>query len=169
MDRLHAFVRYHNRRFLFLNGQFGENSSGAQCVNVANEWAHKLHLPGFEGNAVDFLDQERAGWRLVMNEPANIPVRGSLVMFEGQETAGPAGHVDVFLWGDALSFEGFDQNWPEGAPCLRVKHDYNSVVAWFEPEVSLRPRGGRLARHESWTVRDLARLKSDQFIWRPHP
>lgn len=140
MDRLHSFVHYHNRRFLLLNGEFGLNGSGAQCVNVSNEWAHKLHLGGFEGDAADFPADSPAGWRWVRNEPSNVPARGSVMVFDGLETGG-AGHTSVFLWGNAGSFTSFDQNWPEGSPCHRVDHDYNSVVGWFEPDASLKPQG----------------------------
>lgn len=145
LDRLHAFVHYHNRRFLLQNGEFGVNGSGAQCVNVSNEWAHKLHLPGFEGNAADFLAQSPAGWRRVANTPEGVPARGSVVVFHGPET-GEAGHTSVFLYGNKSSFESFDQNWPEGAACRRIQHDYGSVVGWFEPDASLRPHGGCAAQ-----------------------
>lgn len=114
------------------SGVFGPNPAGPQCVNVPNTWAHRVGRGAFEGNAVDFIGQRPRGWRWVSNGPTNVPRRGSVVVFFGPET-GELGHVDVFLFGTQHFLVGLDQNWPDGSPCRRVRHDYLDAVGWFEP------------------------------------
>lgn len=103
-------------------------------MNLSNLWLTSLGRPAHQGNAGGLMDAVRAGTyphlRWVENTPTGVPPRGSLVVW-GYSPDLPEGHVDVFLWGDAVDFVGFDQNWPEGSPCHQQDHGYEGVAGWI--------------------------------------
>lgn len=136
-DSLHRYVERRDGLFLFDNPPGSPNGAGAQCVNLANDWLVHLGFLPLPGNAVDFAGavtvvpgtRQRSRW--VDNRALNMPRRGSLVVFSGA-LGGGAGHIDVALYGSDLEYVGFDQNWPEGGRCQRIRHDYGSVLGWLD-------------------------------------
>lgn len=74
----------------------------------------------------------------VKNDPMAIPRPGDIIIW-AKSARLPHGHVGVFISGDVMKFKSFDQNWPIGALCGPVDHDYNGVTGWIryikQPEV----------------------------------
>lgn len=65
----------------------------------------------------------------VVNTPDGVPSKGDIMFWN--TTVGSAGHVAVFVDGDANSFRSFDQNWPVGSKCHIEKHTYKGVAGWL--------------------------------------
>lgn len=111
-----------------------------QCVAVAETWAiDYLKLSGFQvATAIEILDAASpADYERFNYQSGMVPSPGDIVVF-GEDSApaegtGPAGHVDVFLSGDASGFTGFDQNWGTPAYCRKVPHDYAAVAGYLRP------------------------------------
>jgi hypothetical protein len=66
----------------------------------------------------------------VKNDPMAIPRPGDIMIW-GKSAKLPHGHVGIFISGDVMKFKSFDQNWPLGALCGPVEHDYNGVIGWI--------------------------------------
>lgn len=74
----------------------------------------------------------------IVNTPDNVPQKGDIVIWgepygiyvkDGQPAY--AGHIAIFLDGDVNQFRSFDQNWPTGAKCGLVQHNYSGVLGWL--------------------------------------
>lgn len=111
-----------------------------QCVAVAETWAADyLKLSRFQvATAIQILDAASpADYERINYQPGLVPSPGDIVVFHEDpapaEGTGSAGHVDVFLSGDASGFTGFDQNWGTPAYCRKVSHDYAAVAGWLHP------------------------------------
>ena len=111
-----------------------------QCVDLACAWARNLGLPvpcSSPCNGDDFIGGTYAGWTWIANTATNIPSPGDLVAYHGTcDGIGSAGHVDIFVSGNASSFTSFAQNWG-GCYCHLVTHDYACVAGWQHPVAPL--------------------------------
>ena len=65
----------------------------------------------------------------INNTPEGIPSIGD-ILFWGTG-AGSAGHVAIYLSGDVMKFNSFDQNWPVGSKPHVQLHNYNNVLGWL--------------------------------------
>ena len=122
---------------LYQNGVLGPNPYGAQCVNVANEWAQLLRIEPFRGNAGSFFQDSHPNCDWIANTPTNCPHRGDIVEFEATPDGyiGVNGHVSVCIWGALDQFQSLDQNFPDGTPVHKQIHTYEGVAGWLRPKV----------------------------------
>lgn len=112
-----------------------------QCVAIAETWViDYLHLSQiFAGTAIEMLGAANpADYEKIDYHPGLVPSPGDLVVFRGDDATlpegiGNSGHVDVFLFGDANGFTGFDQNWGSPRNCRKVPHDYAAVAGLLHP------------------------------------
>jgi hypothetical protein len=138
-----------------------DSSNRDQCMDLAFGWCDNLGIPHA---AIRHLyayqaftapnDTTRQYFDLIAINK-NVPSPGDLVVWG--TGVGTAGHIAIFVSGDASNFTSFDQNWDtanyhtaSGEPyCRLVKHSYNYVIGW------LHPRGGNMPSSQD-TVDDLA-------------
>lgn len=109
---------------------------GGQCVDLANEYLRVCYgLPHVFLNAVDWQHVTIGGWGWTLNTPRNFPEATSLVVWgeNARDGIGPFGHIAVVASADLAHILSFDQNWPAGARCSWVEHDYAGVVGWHTP------------------------------------
>jgi len=119
-------------------GQYAQapGGLGGQCVDLVELWVIANGLPRFGGNAIDQAGHSWPGASWVANVPgdlSNFPSPGDCVVWgDSHSIHGPGvfGHIDICLAAGPDSFDGFDQNWPAGAPCSRVHHTYFDVLGW---------------------------------------
>lgn len=107
--------------YLTANGSLGPNPSGAQCVNVCNEFWRRVGASQHHGNATDWLSTPGRGQRWL---PMSTSLRlraGDCVVFASGPLS-PEGHVDIVLEGSRRPYLGLDQNWPTGAPVELREH-----------------------------------------------
>lgn len=71
----------------------------------------------------------------ITRTPGIVPIKGD-VMFWGDEEDG---HVDIFINGDLVSFQGFDANWPLGSLPHVQAHVYDNVLGWLRPKINNSP------------------------------
>ena len=109
---------------------------GGECVDLANLWL----LEGFGtahvyANAVFWKDARIRGFTWEPNTPMNMPIPGSLVVWQQQPDwhIGVNGHIALALSASRLYLVTLDQNWPEGSPCRLHLHDYRGVLGWQRP------------------------------------
>jgi len=115
-----------------------DKSFGFQCVDLFNQYlveCFNIQNPIQMFPVVSaFQIYDRAeGNELflqVKNDPMAIPRPGDIMIW-GKSAKLPHGHVGVFISGDVMKFKSFDQNWPVGALCGSVEHDYNGVTGWI--------------------------------------
>lgn len=65
----------------------------------------------------------------IFNTPQAVPNKGDIVFWG--TGVGQYGHVAVFIDGDTLKFNSFDQNWPLDSKCHIQKHSYSGVLGWL--------------------------------------
>lgn len=108
---------------------------GGQCVDLLNLFLLDVQgQPEIHANAVDWRNARIAGMRWVENSPTNSPPAWSIVVWSqyAPHGIGVYGHIALAVSADGLTLVTFDQNWPDGAPCSLIVHDYGGVVGWHE-------------------------------------
>jgi uncharacterized coiled-coil protein SlyX len=126
-----------NEYFESINGQYIEMAGTLaknQCVDNANFYIkYVLGLPIIEfTNAKDFPSKVSPNdYDYILNTPTGVPKEGDLIIWNGTY-----GHIGVFIEGDVNRFKSFDENYPTGAPCMAVEHNYNNVMGWLRPKVA---------------------------------
>lgn len=68
----------------------------------------------------------------IPNTPTGVPKEGDIIFFG--TGVGPAGHVCIFISGDANKFQSFDVNWPVGSPAHVQDHTYGYCLGWLSPK-----------------------------------
>ncbi len=132
-----------------------------QCVDLINAYINqcldnntKDYTEIIGTNAKDFgtkYDQEDFEW--IPNTPTGVPQRGDVMVWNGN-VGGGAGHVGIFLSGDANTFKSLDQNWSQVERVTLENHNYNNVIGW------LRPKGGDSGMANMYKGYDLANPES---------
>lgn len=129
----------------YLGKQVEYHSYGAlaynQCVDLINAYINqcldnntKDYTEIIGTNAKDFgtkFDRDDFEW--IINTPTNVPQRGDVMVWNGN-VGGGAGHVAIFLSGDANSFKSLDQNWSRVERVTLENHNYNNVIGWLRPK-----------------------------------
>ena len=110
---------------------------GGQCVDVANVYVLARGLQAVRANAVDWAAAGRLPrpWRWEPNGPSNAPPGGAVVVWGPWAAHGISvyGHIAVALAADGAALLSLDQDWPPGAGCALVWHDYGGVRGWWVP------------------------------------
>lgn len=120
------------------NGKYCEVAGSAnaqnQCVDLSNAYIRDvLGLPIIEWtNAKDFPSKAGDAYEYIKNTPSGVPKEGDLIIWGGTT----AGHIAIFIEGNADSFRSFDQNYPTGTPCHVQNHNYDTppVLGWLHPK-----------------------------------
>lgn len=79
-------------------------------------------------------------------KPGMIPKPGDIMFWN--TSVGPYGHVAVFIDGSSKDFVSFDQNWPPGSKCKKVKHTYKGVAGWLRYNQLTKEDMKQLEDHE---------------------
>lgn len=126
-----------------------DGSYGFQCVDLMRRYAEdvlglsnggKSELPA--GNAYDiFANTNSSKFTKVYNSATAVPQKGDIVFWNKSSANGYAGHVAIFISGNAQSFTSIDQNWvnpstTKGSVAAIVTHNYTSaggVAGWLHP------------------------------------
>jgi hypothetical protein len=116
-----------------------ENLTG-QCVQLVCFYATQVvGSPVMWANAVQWWDNFNLGdWYTRVPYPGNTPLRGDIVVFNG-DTPGSAGygHISICIEdGERFTFDSFDSNWG-GKFAHVVTHDYKYVKGFLRPKVSI--------------------------------
>lgn len=117
------------------NGKYCEVAGSAnaqnQCVDLANAYIRDvLGLPIIEWtNAKDFPSKAGDSYDYILNTPSGVPKEGDIMIWGGST----AGHIAIFIEGNADTFRSFDQNYPTGSPCHVQNHTYLTppVLGWL--------------------------------------
>lgn len=137
MQTLDQFIARNTGKKLDYDGIWpGQCVDGARCylrdcfgvsfepppMPGADDWAKPMPHLTWVKNAVGNASQ--------------YPRPGDIVVW-GQNSGigtGPFGHIAVFVAGNGLAFNGFEQNWPIGAP-MHIQHhpSYAGVLGWLRP------------------------------------
>lgn len=150
----------------YLGKQVEYHSYGAgaynQCVDLVNQYIHdcldnntKDYTEIIGTNAKDFgtqYDKEDFDW--IVNTPTGVPVRGDIVVWNGN-AGGGAGHVAIFLEGNANSFKSLDQNWSQVERVTMETHNYLNVSGWLRPK-----KGGLIDMGDMYKGYDLSNKES---------
>lgn len=114
---------------------------GNQCVDLAKAFLKDCFnvSPGAWGNAVDYYTNYSAhkpliaNFERIANNPTFVPMQGDIVVWGTK--IGQYGHIAVATGnGNTKWFESFDQNWPRGSKCKKVKHIYYGVLGVLRPK-----------------------------------
>ena len=122
------------------NGEYIEIAGSAnamfQCTDAANCYIRDiLGFPIIEWtNAKDFPSKAGDLYDWIPNTPTGVPLEGDLVVWG----SGVAGHIAIFLEGNATSFRSFDQNYPLGSPCHVQGHTYSNVIGWMRAKAEIK-------------------------------
>ena len=112
-----------------------DNAYGIQCLDLFNQYLVDVFgitqpIKLFPvASAYQLYDRASKTdlFEKIPNDPYAIPKAGDIIVWK--KTANlPHGHVAIFVSGDVMKFESFDQNWPLGSVCGIVKHNYNDVA-----------------------------------------
>jgi hypothetical protein len=126
---LNDFIAKYNGHGLDFDGAYG-----FQCMDLMHGYITEvLGLPGNVLAAPTAFQAYEAGddhFDRIPNTPEGIPQPGDIMFWN--TSVGAAGHVAVFISGNANSFISFDQNWPAGSICHEQPHNnYHGVAGWL--------------------------------------
>lgn len=154
---LDEFVKKYDGKFLEVAGSANAKN---QCVDAANGYIRDvLGFPIIEHtNAQDFPKKASTNFTYIQNTPSGVPERGDLVIFSSKDGVG---HISIFLGGNTISFESFDQNFPTGSPCKVVGHNYKNVLGWMRPVKNLSEEFQDITQKVTQEALDKMRLERD--------
>lgn len=130
---LSEFIDKYTGKFLDYDLKYGN-----QCSDLMRFYlVEVLELPDSYLRAIyaryvfEKFDQMygRSKFVKISNTPEGIPSKGDIVFWG--TSLGTAGHVAIFIDGDANSFNSFDQNYPLEKPCHVQNHSYKGVLGWL--------------------------------------
>lgn len=108
-----------------------------QCTGASNTFVRMLGKRPFTGNANQWAGQNHDQWIWVNNTPSAVPVAGSIMCYNPNNSAvgtGPFAHVDIYDTGNVNNFNALDQNW-DGIQVLKEVHhnSYAGIAGWLVP------------------------------------
>jgi hypothetical protein len=101
-----------------------------QCADLANQWRIENGWPSWPPTVSDMKDfYRKAGknYAWTWNRPWNSPPVGALVVWD----LGKVRHIAVVVKAGVMSLVTFDQNWPVGAHCQVITHNYKGCLGWL--------------------------------------
>lgn len=117
----------------------GSANAKNQCVDLVNlylrdvlgqpiiEWTDAVNFPSKAGNKFEFIPEDSAF----------IPKKGDIVIWRGT-----IGHIAIVLEANINTLTSFDQNYPTGSPCKKVKHTYTGVLGYLRFKDTVKPTTG---------------------------
>jgi hypothetical protein len=130
---LSMFIAQYNNRYEAYPG----DNAGYQCVDLAQFWAANFGYPRFTGNAINIYNEAGGDYEQIANTPSGVPNPGDLVVWgeNAEAGTGAAGHVGIFVSGNATTLTVFNQNAPVGTPChVQAWKNYAGIVGWLRPK-----------------------------------
>ncbi len=129
--RVRGFVERQRNQYIDLDGVHGN-----QCMDLMHQYvADVFGLPRSVLQARTAYDAYVAGdpdFEKIDYAQGLVPQPGDIVFWERSKSNFNAGHVAVFISGDAKSFMSFDQNFPEDSPAHEQSHpNYVGVAGWL--------------------------------------
>lgn len=123
------FIIKYNGKGIDFDGYYGD-----QCMDLMHQYCvDVLGLPGILFAAPTayqaYQNANDSRFTKIDNSPTGVPTNGDIIFWN--TSIGSAGHVAVFINGDANSFTSFDQNWPTGSLCHEQAHNYKGVAGWL--------------------------------------
>lgn len=107
-----------------------------QCVDLVNQYIVEVLglTPVIGTDAKDFPSRFTTGeFAFIPNTPEGVPEEGDIVVWNGK-VGGGAGHIAVFLEGNASKFTSLDQNWSQKQRVTTESHNYTNVSGWLRPK-----------------------------------
>lgn len=146
------FDGYYGNQCMDLYNQYNKEVVGAPRViaPLAHEvWTKNLYPTNF--------------YTKIANTPNGIPQKGDIVIWSKYANGGP-GHIAVYYDGDVMQFRSFDQNWPTGSYCHFQPHNYNYVLGWLRPKVSVNNPEKLISSTQIRTILDGPGSDGDKLI-----
>jgi hypothetical protein len=136
------------------------NPSGAQCVNLVNQWCRELGIELFPGNAGDFVFDSHPDCDYTAYVVGGaLPGAGDIVVW-GKSAVLFWGHVALCNWSSVAQAAVFQQNWPLGSYCHNQLMPWTGVTGWFHPRVLNPPPVDPCADLKTQLAAELAKLKA---------
>lgn len=124
---LHTFLGWN----LGAKGVGDTPENRGQCVGLVEQWLTLNAKPHIWGDAKDLLNNaDRHIYTVIMNNPQNYPQPGDVVCWDSSWGAGH-GHTAVVIDANVNYLAVFEQNDPDGAPCIVATHNYTGVIGWL--------------------------------------
>lgn len=130
-------------KYLGKQVEYHSYGSGAknQCVDLVNAYINQVldrdtkdYTEIIGTNAKDFATKyDKEDFEFIKNTPTGVPEKGDIVVWNGR-VGGGAGHVAIFLEGDANTFKSLDQNYSKVERVTEETHNYNNVTGWLRPK-----------------------------------
>ena len=129
---LKDFVKKYENKTVDFDGAYG-----GQCVDLFNQyikevWGIKEPIKEFPvASAYQLFDKAKAKPNFItqLNGPNDVPKAGDVIIWN--QGVGPHGHVGIYVDGDVMKFNCFEQNWNNIQKCVKNSHSYNNITGWF--------------------------------------
>lgn len=141
---LQEFISTYNGKGVDFDGVYGN-----QCVDLMNQYLHDVCsipnpiqvFPGATALQI-YHNANKANFQKITNTPTGVPSPGDIIFWEEYPgLISSAGHVAIFISGDADQFISFDQNFPTQEDASgngigfahQQNHNYVGVIGWLHP------------------------------------
>ena len=129
---LKDFIKKYENKTVDFDGAYG-----GQCVDLFNQyikevWGIKEPIKEFPvASAYQLFDKAKAKPNFItqLNGPNDVPKAGDVIIWN--QGVGPHGHVGIYVDGDVMKFNCFEQNWNNIQKCVKNSHSYNNITGWF--------------------------------------
>jgi len=129
---LKDFIKKYDGKVIDFDGAYGR-----QCVDLFNQyikevWGIKEPIKEFPvASAYQLFDKAKAKPNFItqLNGPNDVPQAGDVIIWN--QGVGPHGHVGIYVDGDVMKFNCFEQNWNNIQKCVKNSHSYNHITGWF--------------------------------------
>lgn len=134
-NKFSQFLSIYNNRYVDFDGYYG-----AQCFDLVQYWSKYIGGHRFGGGfAKEIYSQPGSFYTQIPNTPEAIPKAGDIIVWAGSYNGG-YGHTGIATGkGDINKFECFQQNDPTGSISHLKIYNYNHVIGWLRPKLSIEP------------------------------
>ena len=130
--KLKDFIKKYEGKSVDFDGVYS-----SQCVDLFNQyikeiWGIKEPIKEFPvASAYQLFDKAKAKPNFItqLNGPNDVPKAGDVIIWN--QGVGPHGHVGIYVDGDVMKFNCFEQNWNNIQKCVKNSHSYNHITGWF--------------------------------------
>lgn len=149
------FITTWNGRGIDFDGYYGD-----QCMDLMHQYC--VEVLGLSDSRILAAPTAKDVWltsvfgkekfEAISNTPTGVPQKGDIILWG--TGIGPAGHVAIFIEGDANKFKSFDQNFPTGSKCHIQDHTYIGVLGWlrYKGTTDITYKGYDLTNRDSMKI-----------------